>query len=38
VQLDEAISEVLAGEAKPINIRVGIVEPGIITQMARELT
>lgn len=34
----EAISEVLAGEVKPFNIRVGIVEPGIIdTQMARDL-
>ncbi|MBV8808191.1 MAG: SDR family oxidoreductase [Acidobacteriaceae bacterium] len=34
----EAISEVLAGEVKPFNIRVAIVEPGMQdTKMAREL-
>jgi NAD(P)-dependent dehydrogenase (short-subunit alcohol dehydrogenase family) len=34
----EAISEVLAGEVKPFNIRVAIVEPGIQdTKMARGL-
>ena len=34
----EAISETLAQELKPFNIRVGIVEPGIInTQMARDI-
>lgn len=34
----EAISEALAQELKPFNIRVGIVEPGIIdTQMARDI-
>ncbi len=35
----ESISEVLAGEMKPFNIRVAIVEPGIQdTGMAREIT
>ena len=35
----EAISETLAGEVKPFNIRVGIVEPGIIdTDMARSIS
>jgi NAD(P)-dependent dehydrogenase (short-subunit alcohol dehydrogenase family) len=34
----EAISEALAGEVKPFNIRVGIVEPGITdTDMARHI-
>ncbi len=35
----EAISETLAGEVKPFNIRVCIVEPGIInTDMARNIS
>lgn len=35
----EAISEALAGELKPFNIRVIILEPGIInTQMATDIT
>ncbi len=34
----EAISEALAQEVKPFNIRVGIVEPGIInTDMAKDI-
>ena len=35
----EAISETLAGEVKPFNIHVAIVEPGIIdTDMARSIS